>query len=451
MYIAVKLSVAVPANRIKKISIVDGTSYSEYTFVKKRKEKYKKLTISLIGKINTNRNVRKTMTTIITLSICGIGFIFINIICKSYDPIKFLMRNVYPYGNVEIHVSTIGKSTFDDIDTNETGRLQAMNNPLTENFKSELMTIEGVDEIYQAKGIEITVNADNGYGFSSIEPLIDESDFEKIKPYIIEGNNSYKDFVSQKGLLVDIGQSDIYKLNSICKVNLVDKTGKVKTCNMKVVGLFDREAVMDNCPMIPDLTAMLPQEYISNFTGIKNLNCMYQIKTDGKDSTQKTIFENIVRKNPNIEFSSAEDVAKSDKDYIKKINVVLSILILVIFIFAIINFVNMVISNINSRKREIGLYQSLGIKLVQIEKMINYENMRFSIYSFIISIVFGSLVSYLCTNFLDRLTHSFNYKIPLSSIVVLFIILFGTQYFVSKYVSRKINEESIIYRLGKQE
>ena len=119
----------------------------------------------------------------------------------------------------------------------------------------------------------------------------------------------------------------------------------------------------------------------------------------------------------------------------------------VIALIGILNFVNAIFTGIVARKREFAILCSIGMTKKQLKQMLLEEGLYYVLISGSVSIVLGSLLSYLILNALNQVIMFFEYQYNFLAFVIMIPLFAAIAVVVPYLVYGKAAKESIVERL----
>lgn len=123
----------------------------------------------------------------------------------------------------------------------------------------------------------------------------------------------------------------------------------------------------------------------------------------------------------------------------------------VVALIGILNFINAITTEIISRRREFAMLQSIGMTQAQLQKVLIYEGVSYVAVAFIISFVFGSLLSWLILNALNEVIAFFSYRFQIIPFFIMLPLLLLVAALTPLFAWRKIKQRSIVERLQEGE
>ena len=124
-------------------------------------------------------------------------------------------------------------------------------------------------------------------------------------------------------------------------------------------------------------------------------------------------------------------------------------LLAVIITFSIINLVNTSMTNIISRRKEMGLFRAIGLDSKQLSGMIGFENGFQTFGSFAASVVGGLAVGKaICSAVGNIPGFSFvGYTFPIVSVCLYFLLALALQCILTKWASLYCRQNSVVEQL----
>lgn len=149
MLLVIKIALHKPVKIASTISPVEGSKWlgtTENNYVSRNVNS--KLTAARIGFINLRRNLKKTVLTILILSFGGILLVTVSTIAESLSARKMAEFYMFPHGDIQIRIQSVGKTTFDEnVQEDRISNLQREKNPLNESLINTLINIQGVKKL----------------------------------------------------------------------------------------------------------------------------------------------------------------------------------------------------------------------------------------------------------------------------------------------------------------
>jgi putative ABC transport system permease protein len=137
------------------------------------------------------------------------------------------------------------------------------------------------------------------------------------------------------------------------------------------------------------------------------------------------------------------------KSVFSTISIAAYALLAVIVIFSIINLANTSITNIISRRKEMGLFRAVGLSHRQLYHMIGFENSFQTVGSFAASLICGlGIGKAICSAIGNVPGFSFvNYTFPVVPVLLYVLLVFMLQLALTKWAGRYCRKNSVVEQL----
>lgn len=124
-------------------------------------------------------------------------------------------------------------------------------------------------------------------------------------------------------------------------------------------------------------TLFIPLEMLNTITPVENLN--YQLIIDTADNEWDIVKEEIqkiVSSNACLYISTFNDWVEAYNEKLLNYRIPVYIFVMFIGVFGIINLLNTLITNVLTRKRELGVLQAVGLSGKQLSNMLQVRSQR---------------------------------------------------------------------------
>ena len=156
-------------------------------------------------------------------------------------------------------------------------------------------------------------------------------------------------------------------------------------------------------------------------------------------------------KDPEMWYVSKTSLQKEFDDMVRIVAVIGIALAAVIALIGILNFINAMITEVISRKREFAMLQSIGMTSGQLRKTLVFEGLSYVIISGPVSVVLGSFFSWGILNALNHVILFFEYRFQILPFVIILPVLMLVSVLVPMLAFRCIGKRSIVERLREGE
>lgn len=440
-FLTVMLTLRKPAKIAACVSPMEAVRYTDFNAGSTgSKHTAKQLTPFTLGKMYLTRNRKKTTVTFLSLTLSGILLIAAASLASSVDPVK-RAGHEFPYGG-EYMIRLNSDLMSPSIHSND---LQ-INNPLSDELKAKISTISGVDGVEVHKYIRSKlegVKLDDGIaGIDNIRTK-DSSIFEK---YMVEGALP-NELADEKQILVNRATVTYeyfglyYKTGDKIIMSLFDGEKQIKK-EFTVSGVIENKGSSD--------TFFLSDKVMDEIM-TQNCNLSFEILSrQGYSDDIVAQLKALTASEDKLEFVTMKDRADLYKSAFRTMTIAVYAFVAVIACFGLVNLVNTIMTNILSRKNEIGIFQAVGLSKAQLLKMLNTENAYLIFGSLISSVFLGSILGYIACKAAESiggLSYFIQYQFPIFIIAVYFILIAIIQAVTTRMIGLSMQKQSVVERL----
>lgn len=439
IFICVKLSILKPAKIAMSVSPMEASRYSSYTKVKKSGKRLKRnrkpLTPCSLAAMNLLRDRKKSILTFTSLVLSGIMLVGISSLLSSLDP-EQRAKQSFPYEGayvVELNRALV-TPTF------SLTRLQE-NNLLTDELKHDILSIDGVSGVVCQQELCVTID-----GMETAIRSMNAEDYKALKDRVMAGELPYHDHTGKNSLVVNMGSPELEYLQKSYEVGdtvTFSQAGNDLQGNFTYVVsaiVFDKNSAS---------SFILPAEEMEQ-TVPYNANSAFVIRMEHGGYTEiEDELHSLIASSDHLRLKTLKDMTMQYKSVFSTISLAAYALLAVIIMFSIINLVNTSMTNIISRRKELGLFRAIGLDSRQLYHMIGFENGFQTLGSFAASIVGGLIIGKaICSAVGNVPGFSFvEYTFPAVSVVFYFLLVFALQFVLTKWAGLYCRRNSVVEQL----
>lgn len=435
-FITVGVSIAKPISVASKVSIVEAVRYNgQEATDQKSRAGYQSLNLRRLAFANLSRNRKRTVVTILSLSLSGMIFIVMSSVMSSINA-REMARNHFPY-DIQINLTNY---TFGDEESpnTEINRLQ-MNNPLGAEFKEQLLNLEGVNGIKASHSLKAELKGyETEYRYHDISSVT-EDNLEDLELYLESGTIDVEALKSGEEIIITY--HDLAKQSGI-------KVGDNITLT-----LYDGDDVMDHTFKVqaisggpgtfgihPDAFEKIVENDTTDSVGIYTNEAQYE--------NLKQSIQSIVDQNEYLDVTFIDSEIEVYEVLIGMIKIIIYSLVLIVGMIGFINFVNTMITSLITRKKELGILQAIGLTDKQLIRMLNLEALFYTMTTLISSIIIGGGLGYVAVYAFRKTGGSYaTYHLPLPQMILMVIFILVAQVVLTILMSRNFNKQSLIERV----
>ena len=270
-----------------------------------------------------------------------------------------------------------------------------------------------------------------------------EEDFYKANEFM-DGSIDYEEFRSGKVAILGINQNIKYNGHFKGSLNLVHDGKEIEIDKIADKGIpynFRSKVATYVAPNI-----FISKECLQKISSNCNINRI-GILTDGK--RDKEILEEINKweASENIIIESKYENVNNMKESFLMINYLGTVMSLILFTIGIMNFINTMVVNVITRKREIAVLESVGMTKKQVKQMLAYEGFYYAFYVTALVLSAGTAVYIGAYKIFKKYVDYIMFSYPFISLLVLEIIIFVICIYIPILSYKTITDESAINQL----
>lgn len=440
-----------PLSMVGKVSAIEAirtTAYSGYQGRSISGQRHRCLTITRLALMNFSRNRKKAFVTALSLSLTGVLLLCISAYANSVD-VEEMARS--QFGDRSQYLLQ-----YEDYAGREFYEMQK-DNPLGQSQQKELASILNVDYVtaYSMACVEIPAISEipgNREHETFIVRGIDREDMAKMYAdgAVLEGTADYRKLVDGSGILVcpsgsalkEIYRTD-YQVGDTITVSCYNGQRKTYT----VMGIVENVPICNTAHffILPEeeLSVLYPE--ISDFTGCVNLHT-----EQDSERLRRAVFGAV--SDERVGVSSLYDLTAELKTGMRGELTRLYSILVFIFVFALINLANTLITNLLTRQQEFGVFQSVGMSGRQLFRMLSFECLYYVGVTLLVTLTLGTVCSLALCRIFDEIGifGKLTYHFPVLQVLVFAAALLLVQAIFSVCAVRYIGRLSLVERIRAQ-
>lgn len=451
--VTVIISLRKPSKIASKVSPIEAIRYSGVELNSKKKERKAKgiITLRRLAYLNLWRSKKRTIITIVSMSLTGILFI---LFFSMFSSIKN-RPDTYVTSDFELTSANLSLHGRDD-----------GSDPLNKDVLDKVKAIKGIEKVSILKHKQLytidekILNKFNkelkGSDRESIPEIncnffgFDDSMLDELKKNLLQGEISKENLKNKDEVVMVNYNKDNHTNGNPLKVG--DKVIlEDKNENNSIKREFTIAAIVSYNTRWLGYTAVGPQFIIHEaaYSKVFNDNRIGKICIDINNESYKSVkksLESISKENDNAIFFDRKDYkAKQDLE-LKGMGLACVSLISIIGLIGILNSINTMFTSIMSRKKEFGMMEAVGLSSTQLRKLLQIEGLYYSGISIIISVILGISLSYVLYLNME-FAKSSGYKLPFIPVILVAMAFICIQGFITYIGERSMRKESVIDRV----
>lgn len=462
--ITIYLSVISAARKSSKISPIEAIRSNDDIKIKSKKLKTPKIIKKIfkmggvIAHKNLKRSRKKYRTTVISLVVSIAVFISLS----SFITYGFKMTGIY-YKEYSYNIEVAVASKNNDKIT-------------AQKIYDDILKMDNVDKYSQHNfayiAIDIKDITTDDVFFSMKGDTKDTTTDSIVYLNVISlGNDEYERYVKKIGGTIDAYKNGGILIDNITSYN--NETKKYEFINAYTLNVGDsitEKAGLEDAPDAKKVTIPIVAKTEERPMGLENSYSMsgYLIVSDemmdsigaeydgglfiysSDPSKLSKSIDNYKTANTGntINYLNMEEMVKQENSMVLLIAIFLYGFIAVISLIGVTNIFNTITTNMMLRQKEFAMLKSIGMTSKEFNRMILLESIFYCSKALFIGVPIGLVGSYLIYNGFVN-TASFEYIIPISSILISIGAVFLLVGLIMHYSFKKINKQNIIETIRK--
>lgn len=449
--ITLRISIYYPAKTASSISTIEAMRYngSVEETIKKRKHDINYSAFNF-ARLNLKRSRKKSIMTIISLSLCGIIFICCASLQSSISAENIVENLYFQQGSYKM-IFRGDQDLYKDLESEAqnygTGALQSADNVLDSALREQITSINGVRGIKEWNGTTGIFSFENTdimdqttiWGYT-------QEDQHKLDQAVISGTADYNELINNNGIILNASgnvMSTVYGYEPVIGDNLaisfLQSDGTVHTSNFTLMGITGSSDGFQNI-------IRMPLELLQKNTNY-NLALEWEIITEDTASTEvETDLLELLADLPELDWEVKTDLTTYISNQYDTIFFALYVIVMVLAGFGIISLINLTLTNHLVRKKETAILLSIGMTRKQLKNNRLIENEILVLISLIFATGLGTPISYFIVSSLVNTGTVQEYQFPIFLYLVFYVTVFTLQAFLSLYLNKN-SRHSITHEL----
>lgn len=443
-WFVVYLSFRAPAQQAARVSPMDGLRQTE-TFGSgkiRRKDRLASRSIahhsahlspSAIGRRWLSSDQKKTVLTLASLIFSGALLFILFTVMAAIDTDSLARQPYYEDSSLYIKIN----STADEDSTYRIMRAA----PFSDALREELLAIPGVERIVPLAMLDITL-PDVGFegAIQSVMP-------RTLAPRLVEGVLAGK--ATEEDILpVTINRASPYYQETGLDLSVgdrvtatIDTGAEERTVQFEVVGILENKD--DGVVFYTDT---------ENLQALAAMDCTlawYIVATPGSAEDVTQAVQRLVTADERVYVGNLADDIASYEAYFANARLAVSVLAVLILVFAFLNLLNTCIVNSVIRQREFALLAAVGMTRQQLVQAQRVENVVYFGASFFGSWLIGGALGWAICHWLSDMPGLgyIHYQFPIAFLLCYALFVAVSAFAVQRWQTHRLAEKSIVEQL----
>ena len=442
-WIMVSISIRKPVKIAAGISPIEAVRFTPVQKDIRSRKKNIKLNPVSMGIANFKRDRKKTISIVASLSIGGILLMVVSSIVLVRSP-EQIARLYFPDSDYKIYLQDLSEEML------------VKGNPLNEELKQEVLSVDGVTDIIVARqSLHTSIKTDANQNSGICDTLTDQN-YAMVEAALTEGTmptDSHSIVIHDQivAYFEDMGVGSTVEFSSIDGKQSIPVTisGVFSTSKMPVIFGHGRAHTDGSVFFAPkDLFYELYPE-------ITTFDYSWSIVSNPKKAeTVKAELKNIVAEHSNLALDEIDTAIAAEKSQNSAAFGSMEILSWLVFLFGVINLINTTLSNQIARKQENSILRSIGLTQKQLCKMNICEGLCYALFATLATLIVGLPVSIFACRKMSVGAFAGNvvpYQFPVLEMGLFILVLFGMELILSVWTVRRQKKQSLIEQMRAME
>ena len=442
-WIMVSISIRKPVKIAAGISPIEAVRFTPVQKDIRSRKKNIKLNPVSMGIANFKRDRKKTISIVASLSIGGILLMVVSSIVLVRSP-EQIARLYFPDSDYKIYLQDLSEEML------------VKGNPLNEELKQEVLSVDGVTDIIVARqSLHTSIKTDANQNSGICDTLTDQN-YAMVEAALTEGTmptDSHSIVIHDQivAYFEDMGVGSTVEFSSIDGKQSIPVTisGVFSTSKMPVIFGHGRAHTDGSVFFAPkDLFYELYPE-------ITTFDYSWSIVSNPKKAeTVKAELKNIVAEHSNLALDEIDTAIAAEKSQNSAAFGSMQVLSWLVFLFGVINLINTTLSNQMSRKQENSVLRSIGLTQKQLCKMNICEGLCYALFATLATLIVGLPASIFACRKMSVGAFAGNvvpYKFPVLEMGLFILVLFGMELILSVWTIHRQKKQSLIEQMRAME
>ena len=441
-WIMVSVSIRKPVKIAAGISPIEAVRFTPAQKDIRSRKKTIKLNPVSMGIANFKRDGKKTVAIVASLSLGGIILLVVSSIVLTRSP-EARARLYFPDGDYKIYLQS-------EVPEEE---LMAAGNPLNEELKQEILSIDGVtDVIANRQTLHTTFKGDINQNTGNCDMLTDQN-YAKVEAALTEGTMP----TDSHSIVISRSIVDSYEdmgVGSTVEISFREGQSSVP---VTISGLFGAGTYTGHGKLLIDgAVAFAPQDLFRELhPEITSFDYSWSIVSDPKKADYvESELKNIVASHSNLALDEVSTLIEVKKAGDRAAFGSMEVLSWLVFLFGVINLINTTLSNQMSRKQENSVLRSIGLTQKQLCKMNICEGLCYALFATLATLIVGLPASIFACRKMSIAIFAGKvvpYQFPVLEMGLFILVLFGMELILSVWTIRRQKKQSLIEQMRAME
>lgn len=431
------------ATKVSPIEAVRDSGYQTEAPKKSSRKSGKHISPVYLAMMNFQRNPKKAVLTLLSLSLTGVFLFSAATVLRSVNVNNMAASSMYDDCNYTIMWEASPEELLEI----------SRENPLTPELREKVLAVDGVKSIIPRTSSAAILSLPNGVSDDFELHTFTREEMEELIPekMMVDGTSDYDELVKNHGIVITDSMDD--PMLSMLS-GYQPKVGDIITfqpyggepTELTVMGIADSKKVTKTTGIAMfTLPVDLAQQL---YPDVENMDRVWNVFTEqDTDSLRKELFS--LLDDPRLNIISRSDYGEEFEVALQSVMLLIYGLLCFLFLFALVNLVNTLITNLLSRQQEFGVLQSVGMSGRQLSKMLTMECLCYIIATLVIMLLFGGLIGAFLVVLITKanIVGPLVYQFPIWELLTFAAALLLILVLYSAFAVRYMRRQSLVERI----
>lgn len=396
-----------------------------------QQHKRHRITPAYLAKINFLRNRKKSVLTISSMGLCGIIFFLAASYQSSFSAESMARYWDFRYGDFKITVNL--EDSTSDLDA-------ILRKEYFQNYQAQLENMNGIENVYMYSALPIQFStADATVSDTGLLLGYNEKNIQGLNNAILSGEitEATELIISDPDRVYDVYHWKPQVGESV-SIQFEDYAGN------RITKEFTIGAITSSADGMGGYIFRMPEKTLKALAGY---DCTYALEIQEAPEMYAS-----------VESSLNQMLAGNSDLYLYTINAAINshqsdnsagftlayAIALILGVFAVINQINLTITNLLSQKHEMGILKSIGMTNRQLKKSFMIEGLYTTVFAILITCIVGIPGGYIIGVFLKNAGMASGFSFPTIAFVLFIVIMVALESFMTLLLINSWKKQSII-------
>ena len=425
----VYISVRKPARIAANVSPIAALKNQVET-INYRSHKRHRITPAYLAKISFFRNRKKSVLTILSMGLCGIIFFFAASYQSSFNAESMARYWDIRHGDFKISV---------DLENDSENLDAVLRKEYFSDLNRNIATMDGVRNVFTYAILPAEFSTSNDVADETLLMGYNEKDMDSLTTAIVSGN------ITENTELIVSDPDRVYdvyhwkpQIGNTVTFNFKNNSGKTITKTFKIGAITSSNDGMGG------YIFRMPEKMMHELVGY---DCTYAIEVQTEpESIQEA--ENKIRSliagNDEVSLQTLQDFKKEHQEDNQAGFTLAYIISAILWVFAVINQINLTVTNLLSQKQEMGTLKSIGMTNKQLEQSFMIEGLFNTGISLFMTIIIGIPGGYMIGTFLEKAGMSTGFVFPTRAFLLFVTVMLLLEVLMTILLIHSWKKQSVI-------